>query len=385
MVATTVSILYKFFIDDDFDFKYTKTTDGGQTWGDPVVVVLIGTVVAAGVWYDQWTPGDDSGTLIYMWYFDTTNDDVFFRTLDTNGDTLGTQRVVFAGATFTDGPGRFVNGAKMKGGNLLCAFDCDSGDETGFYRSTDGGVNWTARTNPYEVAGSPTDLVLVAPAGTTADTNDAWLGYMDGSASEVTIKEYDDSGNSFTEGPDSTIVVANTTDGTYQYPFSFTISKTTGYGYLAKNREYDTANGDFHVYEVRAIGAGNIELKAFVADNVDDCYYSGLFIDLLTDDLYAVYIGKNDGTEDLGVATHVYYRKSTNHGDSWGSPVQYSGGLGDWRQLWVPLSGPRFMVAWRDASNQTLLTNYANSIAFDYEHTNATHNVSHAVSRASSY
>src|SRR4029450_433324 len=93
VVFTTASIGYWFYIDSNGTFSYSKTSDGGATWGAAVAISAQTTDIAFDVWFDKWTPGD-SGTLIHTWCFDTGVDDIRYRTLDTNGDSLGTLRVV---------------------------------------------------------------------------------------------------------------------------------------------------------------------------------------------------------------------------------------------------------------------------------------------------
>src|SRR4051812_7008882 len=69
---------------------YSKTTDGGSTWGTPVLVHDRGNTgcIHVSVWYDRWTPGDTSGTLIRIATEETNTDDIYYNTLDTSNDTL---------------------------------------------------------------------------------------------------------------------------------------------------------------------------------------------------------------------------------------------------------------------------------------------------------
>lgn len=195
MVFVDANTGYFFYIDSDSDFKYTKTSDGGQTWGAPVTI-FTGTVIASDVWFDQWTKGD-SGTLVHTWYIETGTSDVKYRSLDTASDTLGTERTVFNGASALTGIGAFVSGAKMRGGNLYCAFDIDIGSELGLARSTNGGTNWGARTSPVEATG---DWAVLYP-GNEADDQDCWLLYFDASTDELTLKMHDDSADSTQNRP----------------------------------------------------------------------------------------------------------------------------------------------------------------------------------------
>ena len=71
------------------DTWYRKTTDGGANWAAAVLVDLGSRVSGIDVWFDKWTPGD-SGTLLHIWWMDSNNDTVQYRTLDTSDDSLGT-------------------------------------------------------------------------------------------------------------------------------------------------------------------------------------------------------------------------------------------------------------------------------------------------------
>src|SRR4029450_682166 len=143
VVFTTASIGYWFYIDSAGTFVYSKTTNGGATWGAAVTIESATTNIAFDVWFDQWTPGD-SGTLIHTWFFDSTADIVYWRSLDTASDTLGTRRSAFVGASAVAGRGAFCSGTKTRSGYLYCAFDIDAGAEKGLVRSTDSGTTWSA-------------------------------------------------------------------------------------------------------------------------------------------------------------------------------------------------------------------------------------------------
>src|SRR4030095_7155978 len=131
VVFTTASIGYFFYIDSDGTFGYSKTTDGGATWGAQVEVEAATTNIAFDVWFDQWTPGD-SGTLIHMWFFDSTADDVYWRSLDTSSDTLGTRRNCIALVSAVAGVNAFVSGTKARNGNLACIALIDASGEQYF-------------------------------------------------------------------------------------------------------------------------------------------------------------------------------------------------------------------------------------------------------------
>jgi hypothetical protein len=355
MVFTSATVGYLFLIDSNSDFSYVKTTDGGQTWGS-LVVVRTGSVNAADIWYDRWTP-TLTGTVIHTWYLDGNN--IFYRSLDTASDTLGTERTVFAGASAVAGRGVFVTGAKAVGGNLLCTFDIDAGAETGTYRSTDAGVNWGSRTNMMEAT---LDQGLMFP-GNAADTQDMWLLFQDASTDEITLKVHDDSANTNSESTAITMVEQGT-DGTGQYGFTGAIRHSDGHLIAVFWNAFDTSTGDLKVYDIN--GTGSLTAKTDIVTNADDGYYPNVFINQLNNDIYVFYRGKRDGSETLGTISTVFYTKSTNGGTSWttGDTAYQEAAANTGRQVYAPLMGPRLMAAWKSTSLGTFVTNYVNSVTF---------------------
>jgi hypothetical protein len=346
---------YQFYGDSAGAFGYSKTTDGGASWG-AFVQVVAASALAFDVWYDRWTPGDTTGTLIHVVYFNTTNDNANYRTLDTSTDTLGTQRIAFDGATAVADNGAFISVTKAVGGNLYLAFDLDAGAETGFYRSTDGGVNWVARTNVVEAAD---DWACLYPAN-AADTQDIWAVYLDASTNELTIKTHDDSADTWSEST-AVACIESVTDLGGQYPFSASVRHSDGHLIIAYVNDRDTATADHRLLDWDGSTA---TAKTDIVTNIDDHYYPALFIDQNTDDLYVAYNGARAGSETLGTSTKVYYTKSTDDGATWsaGDTAYMEGAAAAVLQTWAPIMGPRFYVSWR--VGQTLNGNKVNSVTF---------------------
>jgi len=359
IVFTSALIGYSFMMNGSV-FGYYKTVDGGATWTGPTTVKSVTTGLAFDVWYDQWTPGD-KGRCIHMWYVDSTNDDIFYNRLDTSSGTLSGEVTIFNGATAVAGFGLHVSGAKMRGGNLLCAFDMDAGAETGTYRSVDNGATWGVRTNLIEAA---TDRCLIFP-GNEADPQDAWILYQDADADELTLKVHDDSADTNSESAainGALGMIENSTDITGQGGFSGSIRQSDGHLICAFFTEFDSATGDFKVYDIN--GTGSITALTNIATNIDDMYYVSVFIHQRTNNIYVSYIGKSDGSETLGTSTNVYYAKSTDGGVTWSVDNAYSQGAAAlWRNTWTPLSGDRFHINWReDVASDDLETNFINNL-----------------------
>jgi hypothetical protein len=357
---TSADVGYRFFIDSDSLFKYLKTTDGGLIWSGLTTVCEAGeTILAYDIWFDRWTPGD-SGSLIHFWHFGTVADDVIYRTLDTSGDSLSTPVVVFAGVSAAADIANFVSGTKAKGGNLLCAFCIDDGTEMGTYRSTDGGQTWAARTNMVESTPGNDHFAMLFPAN-LPDSQDIWALYQDTTSHELTVKTHDDSANTNAE---SSAIPCMDNGIAEQLPFQFSgaIRHSDGNLLFAVLTDFDVPTGDFLTYEWDGT---TLTQKGTLATDKANIGYPSLMVDDFTGYVYLAYIGKRDGSEELGVAAAVYYARSADGMATWpAGDTPYSEGLGDWRQLWGAPNGPRFQVSWRDVSSQELLTNFDNSLAF---------------------
>lgn len=369
VVWATASIGYVFFLDSGTDVVYVKTTDGGQTWGVKTTF-FAGNVVIASFWFEKWTPGD-TGTKIHVVHIDSGTDDVVHQWFDTADDSISAQHVVFAGSTMLSNLANSLSIAKMRGGNLIVVFDGDAAAETGTYRSVDGGVNWTIRTNAYEAA---SDWAWVLP-GNELDNNDAYIIYFDSSTSEVTLKVHDDSANTNSESAVIAAVVQYVNDPDGRYPLHAAIRHSDGHTILVLITERDPAGAtaDFRVFDIN--GSASIVEKTALATNIDDCYYPSVFVDNLTDDIYVAYIGKRDGSEQLEVAnsTGVYYSKSTDDGATWSAgDTAYSAALASMRGTMVAPGGPRFGVVWITGTTSFMGYNYDNSVAFSESTTTTT-------------
>ncbi len=191
-VMLTHLVGYLFYLSTTGFVRYRKTLDGGLTWGAAVTVSVSTAASEIAVWRDRWTQGD-AGTLIGIVYYTNGDGDVHFRTLDTATDILGTQRTVIAGT-----PGDLPSNlglVKAVGGNYYCPVSENNGTGDNFYRSTDGGVSWTARVVVQSTG--PSDSFVMTP-GNEADPQDIYLFDANFATQVVSLRVYDDSANTFT-------------------------------------------------------------------------------------------------------------------------------------------------------------------------------------------
>ncbi|MEM7392895.1 MAG: sialidase family protein, partial [Verrucomicrobiota bacterium] len=126
---------------------YRKTIDGGLTWSAPVRVPDGQGQAKIAVWYDRWTPGDDTGTSIHLAHIGQANDDLRYRSLDTADDRLSPGWItIYNGAQLIPEFDAGCNIVKTTDGNL---FVSGPGMAPGGVRthstawSADGGMSWT--------------------------------------------------------------------------------------------------------------------------------------------------------------------------------------------------------------------------------------------------
>jgi hypothetical protein len=88
---------YKFYRDSLGECVYSKTANGGASWGAAVIVDSQTDCLGIAVWYDRWTPGD-TGDYIHIATYDSGTDDVFYNRLDTTTDTRLTGSTAVSGS-----------------------------------------------------------------------------------------------------------------------------------------------------------------------------------------------------------------------------------------------------------------------------------------------
>lgn len=317
---TSQSVGYQFFVGAaDSDLYYTKTTDGGLNWGVPVKI-RTGTVPGFDIWYDRWTPGI-TGTKFHICYVDSAAHDVFYRSLETATDTLGSEATVFDGASASTTEA-YCSVAKARDGNLVCVYDIDGGTELGAKDSPDGST-WSAIADPLEAT---QDYWILFP-GNALDQRDMMLAFWDRTANEISLKTYDDSGDSWSEN--AIVAATDTVLTSVGQGWSGSIRHSDGHLILGLADSRDGATSDLKVYDISINGGFSSTALTEVITDKDDWYNPHVFIDQQNTDLYVAYNGKSDGSETVGTSTLVYYKKSIDEGATWGTETAYSESAGD--------------------------------------------------------
>jgi len=351
-VWVSTSTAYVIYRDDSADLVYQKTADGGASWASPVSVHT-GSLAALSIWYDRWTPGH-AGTVIHMAYGDTVTDLVHYRSLDTSDDSLGTEITVFTGVSLLDGDwtNRVVDVVRAVGGNLYIGFWADSnGGELGFYRSTDDGAAWTSRAQLAD--GNATDGILLMP-GNETDEDDIWCIYWDRSADEISLKVYDNSGDSWAE----TSIATSMADDADYYDMSAAPRHSDGHVILAAWSEHNSATADLRVWDID--GSGSITAKTNVLTDTNLGGQVAVFIDQQSDDIYVAYVTA------WGASASIKYKKSTDGGVTWGTEQSYSESTSSFNALWAGISvgddGGRFQPVYFSDTLDDLFVNLVNEV-----------------------
>ena len=356
IVWTTDEIGYFFFITSGSQLKYRKTTNGTSF---AAAVTLHGNSTGVfSLWADWWTDG--TGTKIHLTYGDRGDSEGHYINLDTADDSVSGPVVVVSGISIAQAVTHKISISKARGGYLYIGgqWGTDNGvANRGFWRSIDNGANWTERADVTEVAVPYKDHLSLHP-GNEADDQDMWCLYLDETALEISLKVYDDSGNSWSE----TAIVSLTS-------FDDTFKQMAGVVRLSDNhlflvhpmRKYaDGVSNDMRCWEIN--GAASITERGEV-DTQSDFLGVTLMYDDQTGNLYAIYVR----THGDDIFCRIWYAISEDGGVTWGSPVQYSdvNGFEETKTVSqdqvIIAPGGRLAPIWVDNWNDDIKGNMSNS------------------------
>ena len=357
---TSPTVGYVIYTDSNLDLKYNKTTDGGATWGG-AVNIRTGDVRSFDCWAD-WQTAGDAGTKIHIAYVDVSSDDVRYVYLDTSGDSIGGDDLIEA----CQGTGSMlvelsriyfhITITKTRGGNLAVAFRYKDSNEIafyGFYTSPDGDT-WTSEESPWE---ADSDYILLFP-GNEADNQDVWAVFWDWSANEISLKTYDDSGNSWSEQ----LISASMSYESAFLQMDGAIRLSDGHLIFAAWSQYDNAAADLMVWDIN--GAGSITAKTNVITDTAEYFLCSVFINQVNDDIYIAYVG---GTI-AGSPVAAFYQKSVDGGANWGGQTALQADAED-DMRWISAGaikaawGGKFQPFWFNDDANELLTNTDNGIS----------------------
>jgi len=307
---------YTFYIDSTGTGVYSKTSDGGETWNAALTLDSQTDVQGMAVWYDQWTPGDTTGTYIHIATIDSGNDTSWYARLNTNGDSVDTASLTVAdqGASLAAGTNN-VAITKATDGKLYIsvADDLDSWVHTcnpGAIACTTG-TNWSEIANPYDAGIDFSSLMPLASA------NVMLIRY------DVSTNNYDYqtwNGSAWT-GSWSTIATAVGENTTYDPHYGLALNKSNNYIYLAYVDDSSTLGTDDDIETYYYVpGSGWSSRGNILTNDSKGIMKIALSIDQHTNDVYALYAART--APGLAETGKIYLKKSTDSMSNWGSETE---------------------------------------------------------------
>lgn len=323
LVFINDTIGYMFYKDSGTaSIGYSKTTDGGVTWGARVATTAQTDIAGFNIWYDRWTPADTTGTIIHIAMTDTGNDDVWYDTVDTNGDTQGTEVAMDTTATTLSTADKLTI-TKNKTGNVFIGFvDANTAGISKVRKcaaTCSNVANWAnAGTSPLSQAD---DYIKLVPL---ASGNVMLIQYSIANISvRSNIFRPDNTWSGWTNI--STGIVRSTT---YTDTISATVDKSTNDIYFAYGADVAGAG----TADIRTATYNGTEwiLRTDVITDENTVTNFDMFRDENTGDIYVAYLR---GTLLTGM--NAYYKKSTDGMVTWSAEKQFNTVTGDLRWMYM--------------------------------------------------
>lgn len=353
---------YVFYMDQGNNgLVYRKTTTNGTSWStDTEILNLDHNSIAT--WADWQTPGL-SGTKIH---FGTMSyaaiDELYYHYFDVYDDSYSSTVLVESLTDVAATPDQrfhMTSITKTRGSTLAYAYRAYNDgvtDDYGFETSIDDGNTWITKSSPWETA---YDYIRLYP-GNLSDPDDLLAVFWDIDATELSLKTYDSSGNSWSE--DS--ISDNMTPDIDKYlNFDADLRHYDGNIILAAWSEFNSATAVLKAWDIED-GDNITALTDIVSKGSGSgCFQTDVFIDQTNNTIYVSYL---KGTIETSVG--VYYQYSNDGGITWSGEISYSDGVGDFRYVQTAAMkeslGANYIPIWfdNDATNQRLWTGLTNSI-----------------------
>jgi hypothetical protein len=355
VVFTTDQVGYKFYVDSGGTCVYSKTTNGGTSWGAAVTVNSDTTCFGVSVWYDRWTPGD-SGNLIHIVSSETTGtDEIWYNNLDVTTDT---RLSATTGINASSNTGQGVGAVNAAGANAASITKATNGtiymainDNTDSYVvECTSGCN--ATTGWTETGTNPMDLIDEWSLLMPLSGGDILLINRDLSADDLRSKVWDDSAGSWS-GTWTTIDASAIENATYDPAFSAAINIRTGDVYLAyvDNSTGGTHGGSNDDIRTAVYSGGTWTAKTDVVTNVAAAPAAivdvSISIDAYDGDVYVAYVGRT--TAATATTGRVYWKSSTNAMTTWSGqtgPVDTVGADDKYGLSFNMTSEERLYITW---------------------------------------
>jgi hypothetical protein len=218
---------YMFYQDASGGAKYSKTTDSGATWSAATSISIYSSAMIWAVWYDQWTPGNVSGTNIYIGFGDSADDDINYETLNTITDTFSTVATIDSTPSHISSADT-ISITKNNSGTVFVTYTLGAGD-SGTPKTLKCSVTCTNTANWAQTSNNPNsglvnEPVVLMPVGRTGNV---MLLKHDITNNDVLSKVYYPTNNSWDSA--WTTIDSNAVDSTtYLHTIMPTIVQTLG-------------------------------------------------------------------------------------------------------------------------------------------------------------
>jgi len=350
IVFTSDQVGYKFFRDVGGYCVYSKTSNGGTTWGATTTVDSQVDCHQVTVWYDKWTPGIASASSsIHIVTADAGADDLWYNRLNTTDDTLlsgGTPTNMTAGqaGSLTEAE-NFVSVTRGTDGTLYAVSDDGTtGPDSYIVECTvscNVAGNWSETgANPLDAAASDQNILMPLSGG------DIMVINRDISADILRYKIWNNSSWSVAW---TTIDASAPENATYDVGMDVAVSSSTGNLYLVYIARNATPGTDDQIRSALYSG-GSWAVKASTVTTTNMGLTNvAVALDSANDDVYVAYSGR--GIANNVLTANVLWKRSLDGMNSWGyeqGPVNTEN-PDDIYGVDLPMStGDRIYVSWFD-------------------------------------
>lgn len=288
-----------------------RTVNAGASWSTSSPGGTNRTLTMA-AWFDGEGVGD-SGSLIHVIWADRDDVDLKYAAFSVTAGTWSTPVTIASpDVGSTSAPNRvFIT--KARSGRLYVGH-VRNATNSGAWESTDAGATWSSIANPWE---SHVNDIAMGVYCNTGDNNDCAIVFWDDDADAISIKVYDESGDSWGE----TAVASSMVDEESFQQWAVATRLSDGAVILTAWTQLDNAAADLKAWQLDIDLTPSVTALADVLTDTDDAWLAGLFIDQDTNDIYCAYLRGTGGP--AGVAGVAYYKLSDDDGATWETEAAY--------------------------------------------------------------
>lgn len=339
------------------DIEIVKTTNDGDTWADAGTTGLPITVTghqSISTWDSAATPGIGRNTdsILIAWTESNTHD-VDFRIFNPESDTLEAQREVKSLTSIASAglQRNQISTTRAESGRIYVACDPDDNVEDFFRYSDDEGASWSAdQASPYE---ADNDEIILMPSQGHTDTDDIYGIYYDDSAGEWTLKNYDASGNTWSELTNGLSGVTGDSPTARMVGYTFRPSDGA-IMFMCHTDSYRTASSDIAVRFFDGADATTALTSKTNVETNNETGFGVMCYEDLNDRWYAFFA---DG-DIIDTATTIFYRTSDDDGGTWSGQNTYTTSTDTWRigigQIVLETDGGNIQPAYNDGDGDDL-------------------------------